>query len=502
MKVLQLTYKLRFAGLLVGLTLGLHAAEPVKPNIVFILADDLGYGDLTCYHPGSDIATPHIDRLAKEGVRFTRFYAASNVCAPSRRGILTGRYPSRLGEWAEAYQTTPEDTVINAKDEPCFPLFLKQAGYVNGMFGKWNIGSVNGVSTPDAQGFEYWIGSHHNTSHFGHRNGGTPDFRENGKPAPQYDGQFADDVFVDKAIGFIKDNRDKPFFVYLALFTPHAPFQDPADPNEAGRPDLAVYNEPGAKSLGPPNPTDRPMVKKMIQHVDQRIGDLLKTLVDLGLEENTLVIFTSDNGGERAGINRPLSGFKQQMLEGGIRVPTIMKWPTKVPAGKISDQSGISMDLTRTILAVAGAEVHVPKGREMDGMDLMPVLTGEVEEFERSFFWRRREWKPGAKGENTVWTESIIKGDWKYIKEFQQAPGYGRAQLEPYNKEGYAELLFNLNQDIAEKKNLAVERPAKLLAMRREFEQWRAKIVDRHRHYRIPVADQYGTKPFGESPSN
>ena len=477
-------------------------AAAAKPNVIFILTDDLGYGDLTCYRPDSDVGTPHIDSLARKGVRFTQFYAASNVCAPSRRAILTGRYPSRLGEWAEAYRTTPEDDAMNARDEPCFPLFLKQAGYVNGMFGKWNIGSVHGVSTPEAQGFDYWIGSHHNTSHFGHRNNGRPDFWENGKPAPQYAGRFADDVFVDKAIGFIKDNRDKPFFVYLALFTPHAPFQDPADPNETGRADLAVYNEPGAKSTGPPNPTDRPVAKKMLRHVDRRIGDLMDTLADLGLEENTLVIFTSDNGGERAGINQPLSGFKQQMLEGGIRVPALIQWPAKIPAGKISDQAGISMDFTRTILAATGAEPHVPDGRELDGINLLPILTGEVEEMERSLFWRRREWRPGANGENTVWAESLRHGDWKYIKEFQQAPGYGRAQMGTYNKGGYVELLFHLKDDIAEKNNLAETQPEKLAAMRGQHERWRAKIVDRHRHYRIPVADQYGTQPFarGQNP--
>lgn len=475
-----------------------------QPNIVFILTDDLGYGDLSCYNPESDIATPHIDALAKEGVRLTQFYAASNVCGPSRRAILTGRYPSRLGEWAEAYRGTPDDAALNPKDEPCFPLFLKKAGYVNGMFGKWNVGSVNGVSTPDAQGFDYWIGSHHNTSYFGHRNGGSPDFWENGKPAPQYVGQFADDVFVDKAIDFIRDNRDpstrsgqaKPFFVYLSLFTPHAPFQDPADPNEADRPDLAVYNQKGAKSTGPPHPKDRPVVKKMVEHVDRRIGDLLQTLTDLGIEDNTLVIFTSDNGGMRAAINQPLSGFKQQMLEGGIRVPSMIKWPAKIPAGKTSGQAGISMDFTRTILAAAGAEKHIPKGRELDGVDLMPLLTGETEETVRSLFWRRREWRPGDNGDNTVWTESLLKGEWKYIKEFKQGAGYGRAQIAPYNEQGFAELLFHLEDDIAEKKNLAAEHPEKLAALRTEFEQWRAKTVDRHRHYQIPVADQYGAEPF------
>jgi len=257
-----------------------------QPNIIFILMDDLGYGDLTCYNKNSDISTPYIDKIAEEGVRFTNFYAASNLCAPSRRAILTGRYPSRLGEWAEAYPTTPDDVAINAEDEPCISLYLKQAGYTNGMFGKWNIGSVNGVSTPDAQRFDYWIGSHHNTNYFGHRAGGEVVLLENGKQAPQYEGIYADDLFIAKAIHFIKKNRKKPFFVYLALYTPHAPFQDPANPVEG--PEFDYANKKGVKkTTGPPAWSDHPVVTKMVEHVDKRIGDLLKTLDDLELDENT-----------------------------------------------------------------------------------------------------------------------------------------------------------------------------------------------------------------------
>jgi arylsulfatase A-like enzyme len=470
-----------------------HGAGPARPNIVLIVADDLGYGDLRCYNRESDLATPHLDSLAEKGVRFSQFYAASNVCAPSRRALLTGRYPSRLGEWAEAYRTTPDDTAVNPQDEPCFPLFLKQAGYMNGMFGKWNIGSVNGISTPDAQGFDTWIASHHNASHFGHHNCGSLDFWENGQPAPHYRGTFADDVFVDKAIDFIQHNRDKPFFVYLSLFTPHAPFQDPKDPVEEGRPDLAAYNVKGAPSTGPPSPADRPVLRKMVEHVDQRIGDLLHTLADFGLEENTLVIFTSDNGGERACDNRPLSGYKQQMVEGGIRVPTMIKWPAVCPAGKVSGQAGIAMDLTRTILAAADAERHIPEARELDGMDLTPLLKGKAEAVERSLFWRRREWN---QTENFVWAESCIQGNWKYLREFRQAAGYARTQQGTFRADGYLEALFNLKDDITETHNLAEQNPEKLAAMRREFERWRHTTVDRHRHYQIPVADQYGRNPF------
>ena len=316
-------------------------AERPRPNVVFILMDDLGYADLSCYNPQSGISTPNIDRLARRGVRFTQFYAASNVCSPSRRALLTGRYPSRLGEWAEAYPSTPGDDAISARNEPCFPLFLKQSGYATGSFGKWNIGSSNGVSTPDAQGFDYWIGSFHNHTYFGHnRNHGLKDFWENGVLAPQYDGRYSDDIFIDKAIEFIKANRHKPLFVYLPLCTPHSPFQDPANPTEG--PELAGWNQKGAdrKSDHPPAPQDRPILKKMLEHVDGRIGDLMQTLTDLGLDQNTIVVLTSDNGGTPASLNTPLRGFKHGMLDGGIRVPAIIVWPGVYPEGKVTSQVG------------------------------------------------------------------------------------------------------------------------------------------------------------------
>ncbi len=142
---------------------------PARPNIILILMDDLGYGDLGCYNPTIGISTPNIDKIAEEGIRFTQFYATSNICSPSRRALLTGRYQSRLGEWAEAYRGTPTRDAVSGTDEPCFAQYLKKAGYATGSFGKWNIGEVNGVSTPDAQGFDCWIGSFHNHSYFGHR---------------------------------------------------------------------------------------------------------------------------------------------------------------------------------------------------------------------------------------------------------------------------------------------------------------------------------------------
>jgi arylsulfatase A-like enzyme len=465
-----------------------------KPNIIFILADDLGYGDLSCYNPASGIITPNIDKIAEDGVKFNNFYAAASISSPSRRAILTGRYPSRLGEWAEGYPTTPTDTAISTFAEPCFPIYLKKAGYTNGMFGKWNIGSVNGVSTPDAHGFDYWIGSMHSISHFGHRrDNGVLDFFENGKPAPQYEGLFADDVFVDKAIDFIKDSKQKPFFVYLSFLTPHSPFQDPTNPIESDD-KLGWWNRAGAsekQGKQPPKWEDRPVMKKMIEHIDGRIGDLMNTLIELGIEQNTIIIFTSDNGGTPASINLPLSGFKQGLLEGGIRVPTLIKWPIVLPKGVLSDQTFISMDLSRTIISVAKADKYIPEGRVLDGINLVPIITDKAKPKDRVLAWRRRDW---GQIRNDVWAEVLIKGEWKYIKEFQETPVYAKSIMGDYPEKGFVELLFHLKSDVSEKENLAEKYPKKLKEMRIEYEKWRDETVNKDKYYQIPKPDQYQKK--------
>jgi arylsulfatase A-like enzyme len=462
-----------------------------KPNVVLILADDLGYSDLSCYNSDYGIHTPNIDRLASEGVRFTQFYAPSNICSPSRRALLTGRYQSRLGEWAEAYPGIPTRDAVSGDEEPVFAQYLKKSGYATGCFGKWNIGEVNGVSTPDAQGFDYWIGSFHNHTYFGHkRDKGIKDFWENGILAPQYDGQYSDDVFIDKAIEFIKENAETPFFVYLPLCAVHTPFQDPDDPVEGEH--LSWWNDKHSTiGRNPPSIEDRPFLGKMLRHMDTRIGDLLKTLSDLDLEYNTIVIFTSDNGGTPASINEPLSGFKQGVLEGGIRVPAIIKWPGVYPEGTLSSQVGIMMDFSQTIVSATGSGIFIESGRKFDGIDLTPILTGSEEEAERTLGWRRRNWNSGENGFNAVWAEAYIKGDWKYIKEFNETPGYARSIAENDSGVGYVELLYNLKDDISEKYNLAENNPEKLKELREDFERWKSEVVEKDKHYKIPFPDQY-----------
>lgn len=472
---------------------GAAAAGRERPNVVLILLDDLGYADLGCYNRESGISTPNIDRLAAEGVRFTRFYAASNVCSPSRRALLTGRYPSRLGEWAEAYPAPPGAADVSGTDEPVFAQYLKRSGYATGSFGKWNIGEANGVSTPDAQGFDYWIGSFHNHSYFGHRRDqGVRDFWENGVLAPQYDGRYSDDVFIDKAMDFIRRNHAAPFFIYLPLCTPHSPFQDPDDPEEGKA--SARWNRPDGIKGRPPQPSDRPLLAKMVRHVDARLGELLRLLAELGIERNTLVLLTSDNGGTPASLNTPLRGFKQGILEGGIRVPAIVRWPGVYPAGKVSDQVGIAMDLTATIVAAAGSAGFIKAGREFDGIDLTPIITGRQPAMERTLGWRRRNWSLGGDGFNTLWAEAYQQGRWKYAKEFKEAPGYARSITGAYPTEGYVELLFDLEADPGERENVASRNPELLARMRAGLADWKRRVVNRESRFRIPFPDQYGQK--------
>jgi arylsulfatase A-like enzyme len=225
--------------------------------------------------------------------------------------------------------------------------------------------------------------------------------------------------------------------------------------------------------------------------VDRRIGDLLGTLTELGLEENTIILFSSDNGGTPASINAPLRGYKQGILDGGIRVPTIAKWPGVYPAGAVSHQVGILTDFSRTIVEAAGAAKYSVPGRPMDGIDLTPILTGFCAEQKRELGWRRREWSLGRGGYNNVWAEAYIKGDWKYIREFKEAPTFAKSVDDGYPDTGYLELLYNLADDVHEDRNLAHDAPEKLSELRTAFEDWKAHTVDADNHYRIPFPDQY-----------
>jgi len=385
-------------------------AQKQQPNIIFILCDDLGYGDLACYNGNTEIRTPNMNSLAEEGVRFTQHYSAAPLCSPSRRAFVTGRYQSRLGEWAESYAGLPSLDGVAADREPTIAMYLKKAGYTNGCFGKWNVGEVEGVSSPGAHGFDDFICIDHNTEYFYHRKwlpqedlfrGDRGLYGAGGKVLNR-DGEYLPDIFTEAAIDFIKKNKKDPFFVYLPYAVPHEPMQGPEDIP-------ASWQEAPGKH--PEETTNRATYVKMVEHLDKRIGNLMKALKEEGIDENTIVVFSSDNGGMLQSDNSPLRAGKMHLFEGGIRVPMMVRWPKEIPAGKVVSQPTIMMDLTSTFIELAHANEYVPEGRILDGKNFLPYILENKSDL-REFGWRKRARNHDA-GVNFLNNEAYRYGDWK-----------------------------------------------------------------------------------------
>jgi arylsulfatase A-like enzyme len=432
------------------------AAAADKPNIILILADDLGYGELGCY--GSpDAKTPHMDRLAREGVRCTDGYAAFPVCSPSRAAILTGRYPARFGPTYEDYYGggSPE---LDPVKHPTIGQLMKEAGYRTGCFGKWNVSNLNRRRANDF-GFDRWVGLHLNHNFYTHRLERTDelDMYEDGEPLNR-EGTWSDTIFADEAIAFIRSQSKSraegasaraathPFFVYLPFQAPHSPFQDPDVP------------------MDPPQEKNRETLVKMIERLDLEIGRVLKALDDANVAENTLVILTSDNGGAQTiGRNLPLKGAKQMLEEGGIRVPLTLRWPGVLPEGEEYSTPVTAMDLTATIAVAGGAKAR--PGKPFDGVDLVPVLTGKGDlAADRPIFFRRRNITVHLNN-NAIRQSALRQGDWKYLRTYK-----------PIGSDRYQMALYNLKDDIAEENNLATTRPEKTKAMGKLLDQWEAEM--------------------------
>ncbi len=331
-------------------------ANATQPNIVFILADDLGYWDLGCYDC-PDIRTPHLDRLAEEGLRFTDFYANCSVCSPTLAAFMTGRYQHRIGmEHAVYYQENgkglpPEgETIADA---------MKSAGYGTGLCGKWHLG-YDFERRPMQQGFDHFFGllggNHHYFQHMDRV--GVHDLWL-GNKAVKREG-YSTDLITDNAIAFLDQHQKKSFFLYLSHPAPHFPWQGPGDADKLVEPKKPTWQQ-----------GDRHTYVAMVEHMDQRIGDVLAKLKELGLQENTLVVFTSDNGGHTWSRNAPLRDYKGTRWEGGTRVPCIVRWPSVIKAGVTTEQVGITIDWTATFRDLAG--LPVDSNRE-DGISLLPTL--------------------------------------------------------------------------------------------------------------------------------
>lgn len=403
------------------------AAE--RPNILVILADDLGYGDVRAFRRDGDVQTPHLDRLAEEGMKFTAMRANCTVCSPTRAALMTGRYPDRVG--------VPGVIRTNAADswgylDPKVPTLaerLRGAGYATALVGKWHLG-LSEPNLPNQRGFDHFHGflGDMMDSYTTHRRQGQNYLRLNGEviDPPGH----ATDLFTDWACAYLRERRStqQPFFLYLAYTAPHFPIEPPAEWLER------------VKRRAPSMDPKRAANVALVEHLDDAVGRILGELRGLGLEQNTLVFFTSDNGGSlpHGANNDPWRGGKQDHYEGGLRVPFIARWPGRIVAGGTTAENALTFDIFATSLAVAGQPL--PAGT--DAVDLMPLMTGAAASpGARELYFSRREGGPAYGGKSY---EALIKGDWKLLQNDPYSP------LE----------LYNLKEDPRESKNLAPSLPA------------------------------------------
>ena len=340
--------------------------------MVFILVDDMGYGDIGPFRV-TDIKTPHLDRLACEGVKLTDSYAAGSVCSPTRVALPTGRYQHRVGIEHADIQIGSDKALSTS--EISIAKMLKNNGCATGINGKWHVAGTVEFG-PNAHGFDQFFGFlgpnvdfYTHQQHFPMK--GVPDLWENTQPVKTQG--YLPDLITEHSVTFIKNQASKPFFLFISYNAPHWPFQPP---------DQSGAAEPEHRHLA-----TRQDYNPMVERVDDGIGEILQILDENKLAENTLVIFTSDNGGERLSRNAPFFHYKTTLWEGGIRVPSLIRWPKQIPAGITSQQANITMDMTATILAVTGTEP--PDGRLLDGINILPIIKGEKPIQERTFFWRQ-----------------------------------------------------------------------------------------------------------------
>ncbi len=427
------------------------AAEPAKrPNLLLIVSDDQGYADGGCFG-GQGVLTPHLDRLAKEGVRLTNFYVTWPACTPSRGSILTGRYPQRNGlydmirnnevdfgsQFDEAsYAVSPEMTLGLDLREVTVGQVLQKAGYATGVVGKWDGGRARRF-LPLQRGFDSFYGfANTGIDYWTHERYGIPSlFRGNERVKEE---GYATDLFEREARAFVRQHRERPWFLYLAFNAPHSASSFQEKGVQAQEKYLKLYPELDPKA-------NRTRYRAALTNMDAAIGNVLALLKELGQEENTLVLFFSDNGGSGASDNGPLRGIKGQLCEGGLRVPCLARWPGVFPAGAVRDDFLTSLEVLPTLAAAAGAPL--PQGVTLDGFDMAPVLKGQAASPRTEMFWQRRDDRAARVG-NYKWVES--------------AKGTG---------------LFNLAKDVGERHDLSAQEPAVLTRLKERWAAWR-KTMD------------------------
>lgn len=426
------------------------ANADAKPNIVLIVADDMGIGDVGCY-AGEDVKTPVIDRLAKQGVRLTEYYANGAECTPTRTALLTGAYQQRVGglecaigtgnvgRYDDAIRLAEKNDLGLPPGRAILPRALKDAGYATALFGKWHLG-YEPKFNPLNCGFDEFFGIlGGNADYWRHTEADGLQVLYEGRKPVKRDG-YMTHLWTDAAVDFIKRNSNRPFFLFLSHTAPHFPYQDPdKDPGK-----LHPADE---WSKGP-----REMLVKMVEDMDEQIGRVLKTLEDEKLADNTLVIFASDHGAPPPGSNGPLRGYKGGTLEGGIKTVCIARWPGRIEAGRVWSQPVMTFDLTRSLLRVA--EAKVPRDTPLDGQDVLQYIEVNKPSPPRPLFWRAR------RGERT-W-RAVRDGDWKYVSRVDGA--------------GREEWLFHLEDDPNEQDNLLKSQPKITNRLQKQLSDWEKEV--------------------------
>jgi arylsulfatase A-like enzyme len=409
-----------------------------RPNIVFILADDMGYADVSCYGR-PDLRTPNIDRLAASGVRLLQAYANSAVCTATRVGLITGRYQYRLRVGLEEPLTLAAPDVGLPPEHPTLPSLLRKAGYGTTLLGKWHLGFLPKFG-PLTSGYDHFFGFRSGAVDYYSHNAGAnePDLWDGDVPV-QHAG-YLTTLLGDRAVSVISGyaKARQPFFLSLHFNAPHWPWEAPGDEAESAR--------IGATSLNHFDGGSQKTYQRMIVELDAQVGRVLAALKAGGVADNTIVIFTSDNGGERFADTWPFTGRKTELLEGGLRIPAIVSWPAMLPQNKTSEQVAVSMDWLPTLLAAAGAAPDA--AYPPDGVNLLPMLRGG-RGASRKVFWR---YKANAQ-------RAVRDGDFKYLKIRENT------------------FLFNVADDPMERANLKTRRPEIYERLAKDWLAWNATML-------------------------
>ncbi|AEE52800.1 sulfatase-like hydrolase/transferase [Haliscomenobacter hydrossis] len=408
------------------------------PNIIYIMTDDLGYGDLSGYGR-KDFLTPNIDKLAAQGIKFVNAYSAAPLCTPTRTAFMTGRYPARtpVGLMEPLTPSKRDSTVGLTAAFPSVATLMRASGYETALIGKWHLGFLP-QNSPVKNGFDYFFGIHSGAADYiSHKTGPAGrrihDLYENDQAV--YPEGYLTDLFTQKAVTFLKQKHNKPFFLTLTYNAAHWPWQGPNDKPYVDSVDLRIGGSAAVYAA-------------MMNRLDEGIGEIIKTLDEEQLSNQTIVIFTNDNGGEKYSDNGGLAKAKGALWEGGIRVPAIVKWPGKITAGSSTQQVAITMDWTKTILSAGGAKMD--KNFPLDGIDLLPILTGDKKIIPRTIYWRTFQ---------RLKQKAIRMGDWKYLQDEK------------------GEYLFNLIADQEEKNDLKAKEEIIFKRLKKKYADWEKTVL-------------------------